>query len=315
MTPSLHLAGFSATVPWRGNLEFKRLLSSYGDWSPVLVLTRDGSGSGRGGGGGGGRVSLDSQGQPRFDYRPSRRDARAMARGAAAAVGALAAAGAVEVGSFLHTEFLQLPPPPPPQQTLPAAAAAAAAGPASSSSSAAAASAAAARERTLAVERYQRHIGTAFGPGAIRRGGAGATVISAHQMGTARAGSSPTTGAVEGATGETWEVQNLFVADASLFPTASGVNPMISVCALSWMVAEGICEREVGKKRAAAGARSVLSRGASASSSSSSGSLLSPAAILREAVEGGSGLLPLASSNGSPSSSSRGPVLVSREKK
>ena len=112
MTPSLHLAGFSATVPWRGNLEFKRLLSSYGDWSPVLVLTRDGSGSGRGGGGGGGRVSLDSQGQPRFDYRPSRRDARAMARGAAAAVGALAAAGAVEVGSFLHTEFLQLPPPP-----------------------------------------------------------------------------------------------------------------------------------------------------------------------------------------------------------
>ena len=34
MTPSLHLAGFSATVPWRGNLEFKRLLSSYGTGLP-----------------------------------------------------------------------------------------------------------------------------------------------------------------------------------------------------------------------------------------------------------------------------------------
>ena len=101
MTPSLHLAGFAATVPWRGSAEFKRLLSSYGDWSPVLVLTRDGGGGKRGSKKGGGRVTLDSQGQPRFDYRPSRADARAMASGAAAAVEALAAAGAEEIGSFL----------------------------------------------------------------------------------------------------------------------------------------------------------------------------------------------------------------------
>ena len=298
MTPSLHLAGFAATVPWRGNAEFKRLLSSYGDWSPVLVLTRDGGGGGgckkRGGGGGGGgckgggRVTLDSQGQPRFDYWPSRADARAMARGAAAAVAALAAAGAVEIGSFLQTSFLTLPPP--------------------------TADEGESREaRKLAVERYKRHVEAGFGPRAIRRDGcSGATVISAHQMGTARAGPSPRAGAVEGATGESWEASGLFVADASLFPTASGVNPMVSVCALSWLVAEGICERAVGRKRAAAGARAVLARGAGAAAAAPPS--LSPAAILREAVEGGSGLLLPSSSSSSPSpSSSRGPVLVSRE--
>ena len=299
MTPSLHLAGFAATVPWRGNAEFKRLLSSYGDWSPVLVLTRDGGGRVEKGkkvkrSKGGGRVSLDSQGQPRFDYRPSKIDARSMAKGAAAAVEALAAAGAVEIGSFLQFPFLALPPPLPP------------------SAAAATSSSADRDERKLAVERYKRDIETGFGPRAIRRGGVGATVISAHQMGTARAGKKPKTGAVEGATGETWEVEGLFVADASLFPTASGVNPMVSICALSWMVAEGICERSVGKKRAAAGIRSILARASSSSSSSSDSSCLSPAAILREAVEGGSGLplLPLSSSS---SSSQRGPVLVPRE--
>jgi hypothetical protein len=298
MTPSLHLAGFAATVPWCGNAEFKRLLSSYGDWSPVLVLTRDGGGGG-GGKGGGGRVSLDSQGQSRFDYRPSRATARAMAKGAAAAVDALAAAGAVEIGSFLQTPFLSLPP----LSTTTVVADASSSSSSSSSNS----------ERKLAVERYKKWIETDFGPRAIRRGGSGATIISAHQMGTARAGPCPKTGAVEGSSGETFEVENLFVADASLFPTASGVNPMISICALSWMVAEGICERKLGKKRAAAAARAVLARAsvslssspppsssatcsASASASASSSSSLSPAAILKEAVEGGGGLPPSSSS-------------------
>lgn len=238
-------------------------------------------------------MTLDSQGQPRFDYRPSRSDARAMAKGAAAAVAALAAAGAVEIGSFLRTPFLALPPPP-------------------SDDEAKESREEEESKRKLAVERYRRHVETTFGPCAIRRrGGSGATVISAHQMGTARAGPTPKTGAVEGATGESWEASGLFVADASLFPTASGVNPMVSVCALSWMVSEGICERVVGKKRAAAGARAVLARGGTGTGASSSPPL-SPAAILREAVEGGSGLRPLPSPC-SPSSSSRGPVLVSRE--
>ncbi|KAG2219589.1 hypothetical protein INT45_004840 [Circinella minor] len=59
------------------------------------------------------------------------------------------------------------------------------------------------------------------------------TFGSAHQMGSCRLGISPKSSACK-PTGETWEIKNLYVADASLFPTASGVNPMVTIeaCAL-----------------------------------------------------------------------------------
>lgn len=65
------------------------------------------------------------------------------------------------------------------------------------------------------------------------------TLFSAHQMGTARMGADPATsvcderGAVRG-------VQGLYVADASLFPLSSGVNPMITVMAVAKLVGEAI---------------------------------------------------------------------------
>ena len=34
---------------------------------------------------------------------------------------------------------------------------------------------------------------------------------------------------VVNAHGKVWEVDNLYVADSSVFPTASGVNPMVSI--------------------------------------------------------------------------------------
>ena len=40
--------------------------------------------------------------------------------------------------------------------------------------------------------------------------------------------------------GETWDVQNLFVADGSLFPTALGVNPQITILALATGIARDL---------------------------------------------------------------------------
>ncbi|KAI9273076.1 hypothetical protein BDA99DRAFT_499962 [Phascolomyces articulosus] len=67
------------------------------------------------------------------------------------------------------------------------------------------------------------------------------TLVSAHQLGTCRMGNSPDTSATK-PTGETWEVNNLYVADASLFPTASGVNPMVTTEAIAIHVAANVVE-------------------------------------------------------------------------
>lgn len=59
-------------------------------------------------------------------------------------------------------------------------------------------------------------------------------LFTAHQMGTCRMGGKPDSPVKPN--GETREVRNLYVADASLFPSASGVNPMLSVQALAYFV-------------------------------------------------------------------------------
>ena len=61
-------------------------------------------------------------------------------------------------------------------------------------------------------------------------------------MGSARMGGSPEVSAVN-PDGETWEVKDLVVADASCFPTASGVNPMISIEAIAYMNAKRLAAR------------------------------------------------------------------------
>jgi choline dehydrogenase-like flavoprotein len=68
------------------------------------------------------------------------------------------------------------------------------------------------------------------------------TLFSAHQMSSCRMGRSPRQAAVT-PDGETYEVRNLFVADASALPTATGVNPMISIMALAHRNAQVIKSR------------------------------------------------------------------------
>jgi long-chain-alcohol oxidase len=57
-------------------------------------------------------------------------------------------------------------------------------------------------------------------------------LFSFHIMGSARLGSSHRSSATN-PDGETWEVRNLFVMDGSSFPSASGVNPMITIEAVA----------------------------------------------------------------------------------
>ena len=57
-------------------------------------------------------------------------------------------------------------------------------------------------------------------------------LFSFHIMGTTRLGNSPMTSATN-PDGATWEVPNVFVMDGSCFPSASGVNPMITIEAIA----------------------------------------------------------------------------------
>lgn len=42
--------------------------------------------------------------------------------------------------------------------------------------------------------------------------------------------------------GKVWGVEGLYIADASVLPTATGVNPMISTMAVANWIAVGVCE-------------------------------------------------------------------------
>ncbi|KAF2744005.1 long chain fatty alcohol oxidase [Sporormia fimetaria CBS 119925] len=64
---------------------------------------------------------------------------------------------------------------------------------------------------------------------------------SAHQMGTCRMSATPKAGVVD-PKGQVWGTQGLFVADASVFPSASGVNPMVTNMAISDYISRGIAK-------------------------------------------------------------------------
>ncbi|KAH7514449.1 hypothetical protein FEM48_Zijuj11G0090800 [Ziziphus jujuba var. spinosa] len=66
-------------------------------------------------------------------------------------------------------------------------------------------------------------------------------ICSAHQMGSCRMGIDPNTSVVN-QMGETWEVEGLFLADTSVFPTALGVNPMLTVQAIAYCTAQSVLD-------------------------------------------------------------------------
>jgi choline dehydrogenase-like flavoprotein len=56
--------------------------------------------------------------------------------------------------------------------------------------------------------------------------------FTAHQMGSCRMGADPSTSVADGR-GELHDVKGVWIGDASAFPTAPGVNPMVSIMSLA----------------------------------------------------------------------------------
>jgi choline dehydrogenase-like flavoprotein len=93
-----------------------------------------------------------------------------------------------------------------------------------------------AETRTGDVDGLMRDADAAgYGAGQIALG-------SFHIMGTARMGGHPTTAACD-PTGQTFDARNVVVCDGSTFPTSSGVNPQISIMAISRLNAQALAAR------------------------------------------------------------------------
>jgi choline dehydrogenase-like flavoprotein len=68
------------------------------------------------------------------------------------------------------------------------------------------------------------------------------SLFSAHQMSSCRIGGDSAIGAVD-PNGENYEVRNLFVMDGSVLPTASGVNPMVTIMGVAHYLAQQLKAR------------------------------------------------------------------------
>ncbi|KAJ5784747.1 uncharacterized protein N7503_009959 [Penicillium pulvis] len=79
-----------------------------------------------------------------------------------------------------------------------------------------------------------------------------AVFASAHQMGTCRMGKSPKTSVVDSDC-QVWGTDGLYVVDASVFPSASGVNPMVTNMAIADWASSKLAKEmnQLGKTRMA----------------------------------------------------------------
>lgn len=68
-----------------------------------------------------------------------------------------------------------------------------------------------------------------------------------HLLGTARMGDDPATSVVD-SYGKTHDVDNLYIADGSIFVTSGSANPTCTITALALRVAKGLVEQVTARK-------------------------------------------------------------------
>lgn len=198
----------AAMTPWKGGLDFKTKVSSFNHWAAFIALTRDQDS---------GRVYADPvDGQSRFSYTSSRSDTKHTLDAVITGLKIHYIMGAKELASpnpFLNN-FIRAEESGDPEDGVN-------------------------DEAFQAWLKELRRLGLAS-PNPCAR-------VSAHQMGTCRMSSSADTGVVD-SKGRVWGTDGLYVADASVFPSASGVNPMLTTMGLCDWISRNIAKEMKAEK-------------------------------------------------------------------
>ncbi len=223
-TPATHPGLFAAAAPWLGGTAYKDLMVQYPNAVPVLVLVRDS--------GIGGTIVLDKDGRPRLQYTINDQDRAVMVQGMKAGLQALIAAGATSVITLATCSDARYD-----------VVATSEKGEENKGLNRG-------ENRINVEERLSSSEFQAYRQRVEKRGVVDLQMatFSAHQMGTARLGANAETSVLD-STGECWEVANLYCCDGSTFPTSLGINPMVTIESVAWMLAGNIAERERENKR------------------------------------------------------------------
>jgi choline dehydrogenase-like flavoprotein len=188
--------GLSAiALPWGGAADFRRLMERTEHVATPIVLVRDV---------GEGRVSIDTEGRPRFEYVLTPRDRANLVRGVVETARLLRAAGATRLLS-LQTQYAEVGD----------------------------------GTRALSEGELDRFVEEVERVGIWDNA---AALFSAHPIGSARAGLDPRTSAAS-PSGEVHGIEGLWIGDGSLLPSAPGVNPMLSILAVARRTAGRLVDR------------------------------------------------------------------------